>query len=115
MVEVPDRLMANRVITEAREYGEFDVPGSVGLGEYGEFEAEIDWSLRDLEASECNVDMIDDSVVVTGQIEASYSVKVSRRTRHHPAEYRNETVPLYVSIEMNLDGLDTPQVTGEIV
>ena len=114
MVEVPDAVMAERVINEAREWGEFDLPDSVGLGQYGEQDVELECSIADMDPSECDVDMYDETVVVLGEVSGSYSYQTARRTRHHPAEYKTEYVPVFISIELDLTEMDSPKVVGEI-
>ena len=114
MVEVPDAVIAERVINEALEWGEFDMPDTIGLGEYGEQELDLEYSLTELKPSECDVDMYDETVVVSGEVSGSYSYQTARRTRHHPAEYTTEYVPVFISMELDLTEMDSPKVVGEI-
>lgn len=116
MVEVPDHVIATFAIERAIEYGEYDVPSTIGLGEYGQYETELDWSMNDVTPESCEVEMIDENIInVHDTIEASYSEQVSRRTRHHPAEYEHHTTPLHITIVIRLDTLDTPTIVGELV
>lgn len=114
MVEVSDSLMAEHLIEEALEAGEFDVPGHIGLGEHGQYDKPLDWDLNRLDPKSCNVDMHGETVVVTGEMSASYSVKTASSTRMQPAEYKTETTTLFVSIERDLGDMSQPRVRGEI-
>lgn len=119
MVEIRDELMARHVIEQAREYGEWgDVYDTAAEGEYGQYEYETDWSLTDMNPSECDVDMDDETVVVSDMIEAEYSVRTARAKLNppgsaHPAEYETRTTNLYVSIRMTLGELPVPIINVE--
>lgn len=115
MVEVDDTLMAEHLIAEALEAGDFDVPGHISLGEHGQYDKPIDWDLNDLDPEECDVDMYDDMVVVAGTIDVTYTVKTASATRMQPAEYRTETAEVYVVIERDLGDMSQPRVVGEFV
>jgi hypothetical protein len=120
MVEVPDRVVAERVIDEALEYGEFgDVYDIAHEGPHGQHEFETDWSLSDIDTSNCRVDMLDEeTVVITDEITATYSVQTSRATYYpnskaHPAEYETREITLHVTIENNLSNLEPPVINVE--
>lgn len=114
MVEVDDSLMAEHVIAEALEVGEFDMPGSIGLGEYGQHEQPLEWDIENLNPESCDVHVDDGVIHVTGTIEGTYSVQTSRGSRHHPAEYENKDVTIFVTITRPLGDMSAPQVYGEI-
>jgi len=119
MVEINDRLLAQHVITQAREYGEWgDVYDTVAEGEYGQHEHDVEWSLADMNPDDCDVDMDDNTVVVTGTVEGEWSVKVSSARRYpthkaHPAEWEHRSVTLLVQIEMELGELPIPVIHVE--
>jgi len=117
MVEIPDERVAQRIIAEALEWGEYKrFPDTVGLGEYGQHDHELKAHIGDLDPTECEVDMVDEStVVVHGEITGSYSIQRARRTRHHPAEYESKEQPIGVSIELDLSEPGAPQVVGELL
>lgn len=115
MVEVSDTLMAQHLIAEALEVGEFDMPMSIGLGEYGQYDREIEWDIGDLDPESCDVFMSDDSMTVAGEIEASYSIQTSSGNRHHPPEYKHKEETIYVTITRTLGDMSSPEVRGEFV
>lgn len=114
MVEVSDSLMAEHLIVEALEFGTYDVPGTVGLGEYGQHEAELDWDIRDLDPEECDVFMDDGCINVGGTIEGTYSIMVSRGNRHHPPDYENKSVDIIITLTKPLETLDDPSTLDEV-
>jgi hypothetical protein len=116
MVEIPDRLIARHAIAEALEWAEeIDVPTTYALGEFGQYETELDWTLNDLNPDECDVDMVNDStLLVSGGVEAKYTVQVSSGSRWHPPEYRTEYVPLWIGVELDLSNEGAPRIIGEI-
>jgi len=77
----------------------------------------IDYSLsdiRDYEGSEIIMEDGKPLYVFHCEIEGTVTEQVSRRSRHHSAEYRTETVPIYVDIALSLiryNGLSTVDVT----
>jgi len=120
MVEINDRLLAQHVITQAREYGKCgDIHDTVAEGNYGQHEYESEWSLADMNPEECDVEIDDKTVIVHGTVEAEYSVKVLSSIRHpanraRPAEWENRTATLLIRIEMELGELPLPLIHAEL-
>lgn len=119
MVEVPDEMVASWLIDMAREWGGWgDVFDTAYEGPHGEHEFETDWSLADLDPADCHVDRFDNELVLTGELQAHYSVKVSNAvynppSKAHPADYRDEEITLMVEIVFDMNGLPEPVINAE--
>lgn len=126
MVEIPDTVIVRQAIALALEYGDNDIPETIGVGEHGQHNVELHWSIKDINPDDCDVEVVEKdghtTVVVHGEIEATYDKKVRSATYNppgaaHPAEYETCYVPLMVSIEYDLqamNGLGEATAYGEI-
>lgn len=116
MVEVPDRPLAEHIIIQAREYGTFGDVVDTYSEHVKDHDHDLEWSLADLDPETCDVDIDDETVVVTGEVEGEYSVKVLDARRNppgkaHPAEYENRTIPVAITIEYQLaENLPEPTI-----
>lgn len=120
MVNVPDTAMAKHVIELAKEFGEYgEVYDTVAEGRHGEHEFDAEWSLNDMNPSDCAVDMIEEGVLrVSDTIEATYQVQIESATYYpnskaHPAEYETRTIDLEVYIDMEISELGVPVINAE--
>lgn len=109
MTEIPDDLMAEFVIEQAKEYGEYvevvDTIGSFGA------KRDIEWSIDDIDSDRCDIELDDETVVVSDIIDGRYYEQVLSSSYYHPAEYESYVQEMSVTISMDLNKLPQPKIS----
>lgn len=105
MNQVPKDAFVDHVIHQAKEYGTYDSPPTVGGGPRGP-QKDVDWSFDGVDS--WDIDRTNSGFVMHGVCEGSYSVQVTPARynppgKAHPAEYEWRNVDVKVVIDVDVE------------
>lgn len=109
-VRVERETLIDHLIASALEYGFVD---DLVAPPDPHSDSEVDFSLKDVDS--WDIDPDGDRIILTGRTTGTWSERVSRATRHHPAEYEQHEIPVKITVIADFEASPLGEYTIETV